>query len=361
VNASSVCTVEKQYGTYNSRSTQSQWNFAPPGQNRKIPPKCRDRSGCPQCGPVPPPPAPTQGLLYRECPGKGGHLTVDCDYKCAYGQCYVNASSVCTVEKQYGTYNSRSTQSQWNFAPPGQNRKIPPKCRDKSGCPYCGPMYPREHQLTPTQGLQIQDTDYKPALENHLQPQGDGTPLFRKCSGLGGRLTVTCEYSCDYGECYVRAHSECVVSPGGFSSTIREQSWGPINRPNNPPKCKDRSGCPYCHRDQYGQVPQIQAEYDQENLPIQESALENHQQGKSGVPLFISCARRQGNLRVTCDFSCQYGRCYVRAKSECARNGRFSSSFWNEETIGPPNRPDNPPQCRNRSKCPNCKPQVIVD
>ena len=92
----------------------------------------------------------------------------------------VNASSVCTVEKQYGTYNSRSTQSQWNFAPPGQNRKIPPKCRDKSGCPYCGPMYPREHQLTPTQGLQIQDTDYKPALENHLQPQGVHCPVLHE-------------------------------------------------------------------------------------------------------------------------------------------------------------------------------------
>ena len=86
----------------------------------------------------------------------------------------VNASSVCTVEGQWGTF----TQSQWLSASPGQNRKIPPKCRDRSGCPYCRPMYPREHQLTPTQGLQIQPGFvspgfHKPALENnHLQPQG---------------------------------------------------------------------------------------------------------------------------------------------------------------------------------------------
>ena len=88
----------------------------------------------------------------------------------------MNASSVCIVEGQWG----RFTQSQWFSAPPGQNRKIPPKCRDRSGCSYCGPMYPREQELTPTKGLQIapgklqiQATGQKPAVENHLESEGN--------------------------------------------------------------------------------------------------------------------------------------------------------------------------------------------
>ena len=45
----------------------------------------------------------------------------------------VNASSMCHVEQQGGGY---SRQWQSIYAPPGGSSRTPPKCRDRSGCPY---------------------------------------------------------------------------------------------------------------------------------------------------------------------------------------------------------------------------------
>jgi len=216
VNATSVCFKQTPFG---GSSTSQQSVYAPPGRSSKLPPKCRERAGCPDCHrnspppppslpppppppppplppppppppspPLPPPPPPefqqdyNQGdlsihkldhqvenhlqgfgpLLYRECPRIGGHLTVDCEYKCDWGQCYVNATSVCFKQSPYG---GSSTSQQWFYAPPGPNWKLPPKCRNRLGCPYCQ-RDPRLRQASRTQpGFQ---GDYDLG-ENHKQ------------------------------------------------------------------------------------------------------------------------------------------------------------------------------------------------
>merc|ERR1719158_2452812 len=80
-------------------------------------------------------PAKEQGYgppLYTVCQGKGGRLTVDCKYKCDYGQCYVNASSMCHVEQQGGGY---SRQWQSIYAP--QRGRGGRTSSNSSSCEYC--------------------------------------------------------------------------------------------------------------------------------------------------------------------------------------------------------------------------------
>ena len=93
----------------------------------------------------------------------------------------VNASSVCRVQKQWSSF----TQYQWFYAPPGfhsQSWKNPPKCRDRSGCPYCrrDPRHEGRRQAPRIQpGFQVAN-DYGdlpiqgPALEYHQQ----GNPVL---------------------------------------------------------------------------------------------------------------------------------------------------------------------------------------
>ena len=45
----------------------------------------------------------------------------------------VNASTKCTIR----TANGVGNQMAWAWKPVGENPEIPPKCRDRSGCPDC--------------------------------------------------------------------------------------------------------------------------------------------------------------------------------------------------------------------------------
>jgi len=149
VNASTRCTTRQNGLT----QTKWAWNQAEVKQDPELPPKCRDKSGCPACGgggeggggggDYGLPPGGTGGQpLYKYCQTvAGGHHEVTCDYSCSgwSGRCMVNATTHCTINQsgfQFEKWN-------WVHTEVKQNPELPPKCRDRTGCPVC-PVFNRQ-------------------------------------------------------------------------------------------------------------------------------------------------------------------------------------------------------------------------